>query len=72
MNLHIFTRGHPEVSKMIKFRDRLRSHISDLKLYESKKRKLAARMWKCVQDYADAKTEVIQEISGRIKTEHPE
>jgi len=36
-------------------------------LYEETKRKLAAQTWKYTQNYADAKTEVVQAILGRAR-----
>ena len=66
VNLHVFTKGCPEVRKMINFRDHLRSNPSDMKLYEAKKRELAAQRWQYTQNYADAKTEVIKQIFTRI------
>jgi len=50
---------------MLAFRDRLRTHDDDRELYERIKRELAARTWKDTQNYADAKSEVVQEILGR-------
>ena len=47
---------------MLRFRDRLREHEADRELYERTKRELAAQEWKYVQDYADAKTAVVEEI----------
>lgn len=67
VNLHVFTKGCPEVTRMIKFRDRLRANRVDFDLYLSKKRKLAAKTWKYVQNYADAKTQVIREICSRFE-----
>lgn len=64
-NLHVFSHGCDEVTRMLVFRDWLRSHSADKKLYERTKRELAARTWKYTQHYADAKSEVIQEILGR-------
>ena len=46
---------------MLAFRDRLRTHDDDRELYERIKRELAARTWKDSQNYADAKSEVVQE-----------
>jgi GrpB-like predicted nucleotidyltransferase (UPF0157 family) len=65
VNLHVFSRSCPEVDRMVRFRDHLRSHPSDRALYERSKRDLARREWTYVQHYADAKTEVIEEIMGR-------
>jgi GrpB-like predicted nucleotidyltransferase (UPF0157 family) len=50
---------------MLRFRDWLRAHPDDRARYEQKKRDLAARTWKYVQNYADAKTEVIGEILAK-------
>ena len=40
---------------MLAFRDRLRSNQAERELYEGKKRELARRQWKYVQNYADSK-----------------
>jgi GrpB-like predicted nucleotidyltransferase (UPF0157 family) len=50
---------------MLAFRDRLRSNEEDRLLYERAKRDLAAKTWKYVQEYADAKTVVVKEILSR-------
>jgi GrpB-like predicted nucleotidyltransferase (UPF0157 family) len=65
VNLHVFSAGCPEVDRMLCFRDRLRSNAADRGLYAAAKRELAARDWRHVQDYADAKTGVIDEIVAR-------
>jgi GrpB-like predicted nucleotidyltransferase (UPF0157 family) len=64
-NLHVFSAGCEETDRMIAFRDWLRLHEEDRRLYENAKHKLAARTWKNVQNYADAKSEVIKEIFAR-------
>ena len=64
-NLHIFSLGCPETIRMIAFRDHLRRNDRDRALYEQTKKTLAARTWRIVQDYADAKTEVVSEIMSR-------
>ena len=65
INLHCFSSGCPEIQRMIAFRDRLRSNEADRLLYERTKRDLAARSWKYVQHYADAKSILINEILKR-------
>ena len=50
---------------MVAFRDWLRTHDDDRELYESAKRDLAAREWKYVQNYADAKSEIVRQILTR-------
>jgi GrpB-like predicted nucleotidyltransferase (UPF0157 family) len=64
-NLHVFSDGCVEIERMLTFRDWLRTHDADRMLYEKTKRELAARTWKHTQNYADAKSEVIQEILAR-------
>jgi GrpB-like predicted nucleotidyltransferase (UPF0157 family) len=66
VNLHVFSAGCPEVDRMLRFRDRLRADPADRELYASAKRELAERHWRHVQDYADAKTGVINEIVGPV------
>jgi GrpB-like predicted nucleotidyltransferase (UPF0157 family) len=62
VNIHTFSTGCEEVERMVAFRDWLRTHDDDRELYLSAKRELAAREWKYVQNYADAKSEVVEEI----------
>jgi len=64
-NLHVFSTGCEEIGRMLRFRDWIRSHGDDRVAYEEKKRELAARRWKHVQDYADAKGEIVEEILAR-------
>jgi GrpB-like predicted nucleotidyltransferase (UPF0157 family) len=67
VNLHVFTVGCVEIDRMVAFRDHLRADAADRELYERTKRELAAREWAYVQDYADAKTEVVEEIITRAR-----
>ena len=67
VNLHVFPANCPEVDRMLRFRDRLRGNAADRELYTDAKRKLAARKWKYMQQYADTKTEVIREIIARAE-----
>lgn len=64
-NVHVFSIGSPELERMVGFRDWLRAHPEDRALYERTKRELAARTWRHVQHYADAKTAVVEEICAR-------
>jgi GrpB-like predicted nucleotidyltransferase (UPF0157 family) len=66
-NLHVFSDGCKEIEQMLLFRDWLRNHADDRLLYEETKRELAARTWKYTQNYADAKTEVVQQILARAR-----
>ncbi len=65
VNLHVFPRGCIELERMVRFRDWLRTHDDDRELYERTKRELAAQTWSHVQNYADAKTEVVEAILAR-------
>ena len=65
VNLHTFSADCEEIPRMLAFRDWLRAHPEDRDLYEREKRRLAERTWHTVQDYADAKTDVIRDIIGR-------
>jgi GrpB-like predicted nucleotidyltransferase (UPF0157 family) len=65
INLHVYSFGCPEIDRMLMFRDWLRSNDADRELYERTKRELAKRSWKYVQDYADSKTSVVEEIVAR-------
>lgn len=65
VNLHVFSAGCPETGRMVGFRDHLRSHADDRDLYEATKHRLARQRWTFVQDYADAKSEVITQILAR-------
>ena len=65
VNLHVFSVGSLEVDRMLAFRDRLRSNEAERMLYERTKRQLAQRTWTYTQDYADAKTEVVEAILAR-------
>lgn len=69
-NLHVFSQGCEEIDRMLAFRDWLRAHEGDRRLYEETKKKLAARTWNYTQHYADAKAEVIQQIIKRALA-HP-
>jgi GrpB-like predicted nucleotidyltransferase (UPF0157 family) len=67
VNLHVFASGSPEAVRLLLFRDRLRTHPEELELYARTKRELAARRWTHVQDYADAKSQVVEGIIARAR-----
>ena len=67
VNLHVFPAGCEEIDRMLAFRDHLRTNEADRKLYARTKRELAAKEWKYVQNYADAKSEIVQEILQRAR-----
>lgn len=65
INLHVFSRACSEVDRMLVFRDWLRAYPPDCELYLRAKRVLGARRWEYVQDYADAKSEVVADVMRR-------
>src|SRR3954453_11422445 len=65
VNVHVFSAGCAEIERMLRFRDRLRANRADRELYAATKRELAARRWRHMQQYADAKTSVVEEILRR-------
>ena len=67
VNLHVFSAGSPEVTRMLAFRDWLRTNEADRKLYARSKQTLAQQEWKSTRNYADAKTPVIEEILLRAR-----
>jgi GrpB-like predicted nucleotidyltransferase (UPF0157 family) len=68
VQVHVFSVGAAEAERMLLFRDVLRNRSEERELYERTKRELAARRWAYVQDYADAKSSVIEEIILRAQT----
>ena len=69
VNLHVFSVGCDEARRMIDFRDWLRTHEDARNLYAETKRHLVRKKWKYLQDYADAKSEVVCEILKHISTD---
>jgi GrpB-like predicted nucleotidyltransferase (UPF0157 family) len=69
VNVHTFSAGCSEVERILLFRDWLRTHPDDRELYRRAKQELAARDWKYVQQYADAKTAVMQAMIAKASQE---
>jgi GrpB-like predicted nucleotidyltransferase (UPF0157 family) len=57
--------GAPEIERMLAFRDWLRTREDDRARYERTKRELVQRNWKYVQHYANAKSDIVEEILTR-------
>jgi GrpB-like predicted nucleotidyltransferase (UPF0157 family) len=72
INLHVYSAGCPEIDRMLMFRDWLRHDEDDRNLYVRTKLALAAKRWKYVQNYADAKIAVIDDIMARAERYHQE
>lgn len=67
VNLHCYRPDSVEVERYLQFRDRLRASDSDRELYASTKRGLAGREWPDMNYYAEAKSDVVQEILQRAE-----
>ena len=67
MILHVFSAGCSETGRMVRFRDWLNGDASDRALHARTTRELASREWTYVQQYADAKTDVIASIMARAE-----
>ena len=62
VHLHVYSTGCPEIERNLIFRDRLRRNSDDRRRYEQTKRELARQGWADTNDYAAAKTDVIESI----------
>lgn len=66
VHVHVCASGSEWERRHLLFRDWLRTHPDDRQYYETVKRSLAGRVWNDTNHYAEAKTEVIEEIMSRI------
>jgi len=62
VHVHIFSSGCAEITRMLAFRDHLRSNGDDRLRYTALKRDLAKRDWPDMNDYARAKTDLVELI----------
>ena len=67
INLHVFSQGDDEIARMLIFRNWLRENSTDRDSYLATKRELAQQSWKYVQNYADAKSKVVESIIARAR-----
>ncbi|WP_369275968.1 GrpB family protein [Streptomyces sp. R11] len=67
VNLHVFQQGCAEAARVLLFRDLLRLNEPDRELYARTKHELATRTWKHLQDYSNAKSEVVGKILNRAQ-----
>lgn len=65
VHVHVFTTGCVEYSRHVIFRDRLRHDAKDRQQYETVKRRLAKEDWADMNDYAHAKSAVVEQILSR-------
>ena len=68
VHVHIYSAGCPEIQRNLIFRNRLRQNTDDRRRYEQTKRELATREWADMNDYAQAKTEVIESIISSARS----
>jgi GrpB-like predicted nucleotidyltransferase (UPF0157 family) len=68
-NLHVLSAGCAEIDRILLFRDWLRAHPADRDLCARAKLELAQREWTDVDEYARAKTAVIEDILRRACTD---
>jgi len=67
VHVHILGHDDPAVNDYLVLRDHLRSNAQDRTLYENTKRRLLSHRWDDMNDYADAKTDVITAIKERAR-----
>jgi len=65
VHVHIFEKGDHAIAKYLVFRDRLRTDADDRALYARTKHALIDRGFNDMNEYSDAKTEVIAAIMQR-------
>jgi GrpB-like predicted nucleotidyltransferase (UPF0157 family) len=69
VHVHVYSAGCPEIDRVLTFRDRLRRNADDRERYERTKRELAAREWDDMNEYAAAKSEVVESIIAAAQEE---
>ena len=65
VHVHVWADSDPEIERVVFFRDRLRADPVDRAAYERLKRELAAREWDDMNEYAEAKSALIDEITAK-------
>ncbi len=68
VQIHVCETGSDWERRHLLFRDWLRRSSEDRERYEAAKRELARREWDDVNDYADAKSTVINEMTTRAES----
>lgn len=67
VHVHVLSEGDPEIGEYLLFRDQLRVDESDRVLYESVKRGLLEGEWADMNDYAEAKSQVVADIKRHAR-----
>ena len=66
-HLHVYQPDRAEVRDYLDLRDWLRLDAEDRGLYAAEKRRLAEQQWRDMNDYSDAKTDIIRDILIRAR-----
>ncbi|PJJ70722.1 GrpB-like predicted nucleotidyltransferase (UPF0157 family) [Diaminobutyricimonas aerilata] len=72
VHVHLYERGAAAIDEYLLLRDHLRRDADDCALYERTKRSLLTRRWDDMNDYADAKTDVITAVKERARAARTE
>ena len=67
VHVHVYSSGDQAITDYLDLRDWLRVDESDRALYADVKRDLATRPWSDMNHYAEAKSDVIQQVLGRAR-----
>jgi GrpB-like predicted nucleotidyltransferase (UPF0157 family) len=67
VHIHVYASGDQAITDYLDLRDWLRVDESDRALYADVKRDLAQRPWSDMNHYAEAKSDVIQQVLGRAR-----
>jgi GrpB-like predicted nucleotidyltransferase (UPF0157 family) len=67
-HLHVYAPGRAQARDYLDLRDWLRVSSDDCTLYANVKRHLAQKQWNDMNDYADAKTDIVLDILARART----
>jgi GrpB-like predicted nucleotidyltransferase (UPF0157 family) len=67
VHVHVYEPDRPEVRDYLDLRDWLRVNAEDRELYAATKRTLARQQWNDMNDYAEAKSDVISAMVTRAR-----
>jgi GrpB-like predicted nucleotidyltransferase (UPF0157 family) len=67
VHIHVYSSGDQAIRDYLDLRDWLRVDEADRALYEDVKRDLSQRPWSDMNHYAEAKSDVIQQVLGRAR-----
>ncbi|WP_405374828.1 MULTISPECIES: GrpB family protein [unclassified Microbacterium] len=67
VHVHVYGHGAAAIAEYLLLRDHLRADDGDRRRYEDVKRELLGRRWDDMNDYAEAKTDVITSIKARAR-----